>query len=68
LEILEGLTMPAYRIYMKGTFYGTAICKDKEEALKMMEIEIKEKGKDGEPDGLKEHKYVWKEVVMWIGQ
>ncbi len=54
--------MNSYRIYISGTFYGSAIARDEKHVLEMLDIEIKEKGKNGEPEGMIDHEWVWKQV------
>jgi hypothetical protein len=54
--------MKAFRIYVNGTFFGSALAKSKDHAQAMMGIEIKEKGVGDEPEGFMDHEWVWKEV------
>ncbi len=54
--------MKSYRIYIKGTFFGSAIARNENHVLEMLQMEIKEKGINGEPEGMQSFDWIWKEV------
>ena len=58
------MIMESFRIYINGTFFGSAIARDEKHVLEMMDIKIKEKGKNGEPEGMIDHEWVWKETQV----